>query len=156
MDASELPELPDAVVRALEDDQVERADGLAFELATVAETGWPHLALLSVGELVAQSPRELRIALHARSGTSANLRRSGRALLHAVVEGSTWTARLEAASLGEHEVEAVELACFSARVAGVTEHSAPYADVVSGITFALTEPDARDRWRATRALLRRL
>jgi hypothetical protein len=156
MDESGLPQLPAALARALADDQVERAEGLAFELATIGETGWPHLALLSAGELVAVSPGELRIALHAGSGTSANLGRSERALLHAVVERSTWTVRLEARSLGEHSVDGAPLACFSARVVDVTEHRAPYADVVSGITFALSDPGARDRWRTTRALLRRL
>jgi hypothetical protein len=147
------PELPAAVTRLLSD---EGPEGLAFELVSVGESGWPHLALLSAGELLPKSSTELRVALHARSRTSGNLRREGRALLHAVVDGCTWTIRLETSWLGDHRVGDVALGCFAARVADVTEHRAPYAEVVTGITFALTDLSARNRWRDTRALLRRL
>jgi hypothetical protein len=48
-------------------------------LATVDPAGWPHIALLSYSEVVARDRGQLRLAIGGRSGSAANLRRTGQA-----------------------------------------------------------------------------
>jgi hypothetical protein len=49
----------------------------------------------------------------------------------------------------------VPLACFEGQVEAVREYVAPYAEVATGITFALHDPDTvLERWRRQIAALR--
>src|SRR5579884_450685 len=61
--------------------------GHTFLLLTTDAEGWPHLAMLSVGEVLAADPHTLQAALWTSSSATANLAREGRALL-ALVEGN--------------------------------------------------------------------
>jgi hypothetical protein len=64
--------------------------------------------------------------------------------------------RVRARTCGQGTPE-VPLACFEAEVEHVRVHVAPYADVTSGISFALHEPAAMlDRWQRQIAALRAL
>lgn len=65
-------------------------------LSTPAEPllGWPRLALLGVGEVLAASAAELRIALHENSGTTRALTHTGKARLSLVLDGSAYRIRL--------------------------------------------------------------
>lgn len=55
-------ELPEPVHAALTVDDPAEAEGLTLLLLSVRADGWPHLALLSVGEVVALDRRRLRLA----------------------------------------------------------------------------------------------
>lgn len=127
--------------------------GPAYPLTTVDADGWPHVALLSAGELLVRDPGTLRLALHAGSGTTASLRAGGRGTLLAVLGDAALTVRLQATALGDLDVAGLALAAFEARVVEVREHRAPYARLRTGITFELTDPDVPERWRATRRAL---
>jgi hypothetical protein len=59
---------------------------LVLQLCSVDEDGFPHVALLGAWEVVAWDGATVRLAVGARSGTAANLRRTGRATL-VVVDG---------------------------------------------------------------------
>lgn len=49
----------------------------AMMLLTVSEDGWPHTAMISVGEIVAINLMELRIGLWPNTSTTDNIIRSG-------------------------------------------------------------------------------
>jgi hypothetical protein len=147
--------LPEALLSRLDGRDLAGQAGETFVLSTVGERGWPHLAMLSAGELLAVSARNLRLALHAGSGTSANLTRTGQGTLMAVAEGGAITVRLRARPLGNHSVDGGELALFDAEVAELTEHRVGYAELVSGIRFRLAEPEpVLARWQRTHDALR--
>jgi hypothetical protein len=147
--------LPEALRRRLDGRDLGDKVGETFLLCTVGEPGWPHVAMLSAGELLAVSPRELRVALHEGSGTSANVERTGRATLLAVLDGAAWTVRLDAVPLGRHRAGGIELRLLSAKVAEVTEHRVPYAELETGVRFRLTDAGgALARWRETLTALR--
>lgn len=144
--------LPSMVVERLSGDALDEGEALCLSVA--GTDGWPHLALLSAGEVLAVSPTELRLALHAGSGTTAGLEASGRALLLVAHDGAAVAARLTARPLGTAEIAGVDLARFAATVEDVALHRAPYAHFESGPRFRLTERDATlARWRETLASL---
>jgi hypothetical protein len=72
------------------------------------------------------------------------------------LEGGMCELRMRTRTCGQGTPE-VPLACFEAEVEHVRVHVAPYADVTSGISFALHEPSAvLDRWQRQIAALRAL
>jgi hypothetical protein len=71
--------LTDALLDRLSGRELGRYETLVIPLATVDPAGWPHIALLSYSELVARDRGVLRLAIGARSGSAANLRRTGHA-----------------------------------------------------------------------------
>jgi len=82
-------ELPDTLRQLLDGAHVGAHDGSnpTFLLVTTDDTGWPHIALLSVGELVAIDSRTLRAGLWLGSTTTRNLSGTARALLAVVADG---------------------------------------------------------------------
>ena len=146
--------LPDAIVRMLDGSNLERGEGETFCLVTTGRDGWPHVALLSVGEVVAVAPRELRLALHAGSGSTAALEASERGTLLVVHDGAALTVRLRTGLLGRPVVAGVALACFRAGVEEVVTHRAGYAELETGPRFRLVERETTlARWRQTVAAL---
>jgi hypothetical protein len=71
--------LTDALLERLSGRDLERLGMLVIPLATIDPAGWPHIALLSYSEVVACDPGTLRLAIGGRSGSAANLRRTGHA-----------------------------------------------------------------------------
>jgi hypothetical protein len=113
-------------------------------LATVDEDGWPHLAYLSAGEMLAHDSRRITFLLWSRSRSAANLIRVGRGALHAVADGAVWEARL----ISRPRADADELSVFDAQVTEVRRHAAPYAETTQLIGFRLHDPAATlERWR---------
>ncbi|MDO7906828.1 pyridoxamine 5'-phosphate oxidase family protein [Paenibacillus sp. JX-17] len=143
-------QLPEALLHLLNGQHLEDKQHDAMMLQTVTEDGWPHNAMLSVGEVVALDNGRLRLALWPGTTTTGNLIRSGRALLVLVHEGTAYYIRLELQLLPELEQAMYPRARFEAAVAAVREDVAKYAELRSGVTFALKEPEAvLPRWRDT-------
>jgi hypothetical protein len=112
--------------------------------ATTDAQGWPHMAYLSAGEILARSGR-VSLALWPSSQTAANLQRSGQAILHVGADGVVWEARLRVRPRGVDDDG--RAAIFDGEVEGVRRHAAPYADVVSLVSFRLHDPAATlHRW----------
>lgn len=119
----------------------------ALRLSTIDAAGWPHAALLSVGEVLALPPGRIRFAIFPQSGTAANLARDGRMTLTLSLDGGMCEIRLHARRLA-HSDPGVPLSLFEATVETSRTHVAPYASVTTGITFALHEPQAvLPRWQ---------
>jgi hypothetical protein len=142
--ATDSVELPHAWLGQFDGSSLENKLHVAAVLATVDDAGWPHLAYLSAGEVLAHCTQRLSFALWPTSRSAANLRRVGHCVLHAVADGAVWETRLAARS----RADANDLVVFDAEVIGVRRHSAPYAEVTALIGFRLNDSvSTLDRWR---------
>jgi hypothetical protein len=149
------PQLGASVVRLLSGTELESAVGTTFELITVDEQNWPHVALLSVGEILATGPSSLRLALWPSSGTAANLSRAGRALLTFVHDHRYYKLRLTATQTDSPAAGSMALAAFLVTVVEIQVDEVPYATVTGGITFELADAAATvSRWSDTLEALR--
>lgn len=140
---------PDAVERAAAEDALE-----ALQLITVDEDGWAHVALLSAGEVAAVTDDRLALCLWRGSGTTRNLLREGRAVLHAVTRGAVVKANLAVEPLGTVSVGGTELQAFLASALRLSHDAVGYAEVLGGIRYRLTDVEGVvARWRAQQAAL---
>jgi hypothetical protein len=148
------PVVPEPVRRCLQDDP-ERQVGLTILVLTQLESGWPHLAMVSVGELVLAPDERLALALWPTSTCATNLARAGRATLAVVADGLAFSLRCHVDD--EFPITAGEdpaMRGFVLRVAAAIEDAAPYADLLSGVTYRLHDAQTTlVRWRRTRAAL---
>lgn len=148
------PAVPEAVRRCLEDDP-ERQLGLTFLVLSELEAGWPHVAIVSVGELVVAADGRLALALWPTSTCASNLARTGRATLAVVADGLAFSLRCQVDD--EFPITADEdpvMRGFVLRVTAAIDDAAPYADLLSGVTYRLHDvPATLARWRRTRAAL---
>lgn len=144
-----VPELPEAFRRYC----ARSAAKVAVELLSADEDGWCRQAHLSVGEVVIDDRDRIRVALWGASHSAANLSRSGRAVLMFTASESVFEIRCNAAPLrlpGDH----AHLSGFELAPIGVRNKEAPYARIVSGVTFRLIdEHETRRRWRSLRIAL---
>lgn len=126
----------------------------AVRLSTTDADGWPRASLLTAGEILVLPDGSVRFAVFRQSGTAANLARDGRATLSMSLDGGICEVRLRATACG-HQVPEGPLAYFKAEVDAARLHVATYADVTSGVTFALHDPSAGLlRWQQQVAALR--
>lgn len=138
--------VPSALARLLDGRNVDGGVGHTLLLVATGRDGWPHVAMLSVGEVLVAAPDRLRLAVHEVSGTCDALRASGRALLHTVVDGVV--VRVWASCRELPESPSGGLAAFAARVERVKNDEVAYARVRHGIEYELTEaPSVLARWR---------
>jgi hypothetical protein len=151
-----LVEIPGPIADFLGGEGLEAKTSLALRLSTVGADGWPHDALLSAGDVLALPGGRIRLAIHPGSGTAANLARDGRLTLTMPVNRGLCELRMKATKLGEGTAE-VPLAFLEARLRTTRHHEEPYADITSGVTVRLHDPDAvLARWRRQTAALRDL
>jgi hypothetical protein len=148
--------LPDELQQMLDGSDLAAREGLTFLLLTTDEVGWPHMAMLSVGELVAIDSRTLRAGLWLHSSTSQNLSQNSRSMLTVVANGKGYYVRLAARRGPDLDLGAEgRLAYFTLAVEDVQEDSTEYAALTSGVTFRLNQPEqVVPRWQHTVAALR--
>lgn len=150
------PHVP-APLRALldADPAAEVVDGFTLLLLTQRADGWPHLAMLSAGEVACAAEERLSLAVWPSSGSTENLRARGRATLSAVLDGVSYLLRLEVEEAGELTTPlAGTLARFELRVVAASADEAPYARLESGVRFALNDRAATlPRWREVKEAL---
>jgi len=79
--------IPASVRGLFETSDLEGRFGLAYELVTVDEDGWPRVAMLSHGEIESTSD-SIRVALWSGTTTGKNLAAGRPALLSVVSDGS--------------------------------------------------------------------
>jgi hypothetical protein len=143
-------ELPMSLRQLTDGTDLEHKDRDAMCLVTVGLDGWPHVALLSVGEVLTTSASGMRVALWPNSTTSANLHRSGQGLMVHVADGIAHYVRLAGRRMDDVEVSDSRLACFDLVAVKVIADRVGYADVLSGITYRLKHPgQVVERWRKT-------
>jgi len=125
-------------------------------LATVDNGGWPHLAFLSMGEVVAKDRKRLVTATWPRSRTTANMVRTGQAVLYAAAEGVVWETRLKVSALDVVTEDGSHLT--AGEIVDVRRHEAPYAYLDTLASFRLNAPEPTlERWmRQVTAMKRHL
>jgi hypothetical protein len=147
------PVVPDALRRKL----IQELDAPdAFTILVITDDGrWPHVAMVSLGEVVYGGERQLGVALWPESTACRNLTDRGRAVLAFVLDGIGYTLRIGAERLSDLAIAPnPPLACFRVSVEGVTGDRPPYAVLESGVQFSLVDPGATIRkWRGTRGAL---
>jgi hypothetical protein len=150
------PIVPASLRAVLDDEDLARREGFTLQLMTVRDDGWPHLALLSVGEVVVVDARRLRLAIWPGSTSAANLAARGQATLAAVLAPVSYLVRVSVGPPGTIETRlGGRLAAFDAAVQEVAADEAPYAELESGVRHRLTNPQATlPRWMETRQALR--
>ncbi len=149
------PELPETLRGLLDGTDLAAKAGETFLLSTISEEGWPHLALLSVGEVYAPGSREIRLALWPDSTITGNLTRNGRASLTLVSGGAAYHVRLASTRGPDLVLRPVPLAGFAATVCAIRVDAVGYAELTSGVRFRLRDPGpVLERWAATVAALR--
>ncbi|MGC1302086.1 MAG: pyridoxamine 5'-phosphate oxidase family protein [Caulobacteraceae bacterium] len=138
-------QLPSSWHALFDGDRLADKIGETALLSTVDEAGWPHLAFLSLGEVVAKDRAKVVIATWPRSRTTANMVRTGRAALYAAAEGVVWETRLEVTPLNA----TLEFgpALTSGEIVEVRRHEAPYAYLDALASFRLNAPEPTlERW----------
>jgi len=144
------PEISDDLLELLNGEHLEQKQHEVMLLMTVTEDGWPHNAMVSVGEVVALDKKTLRIALWPGTNTTQNCIRNGKAVLVAVYKGKVNYVRLSLKRIGILEGAKHPLERFSAVVASFKEDVAQYADITSGIRIQLKNADeVLTRWEET-------
>ena len=147
--------LPADLAAALDGRRLADRVGDTYLLLTTSEAGWPHVAMLSAGEVLAVDEAALRLGLWPQSRSTENLVRTGRGLLMAVRPPATYYVRVRVRSLGEAPVEDRRLAVFGATVEDVLEDVVDYARVTQGIRFDLADPPrVLAHWAAAIAAMR--
>lgn len=127
----------------------------ALRISTVDPKGWPHASLLSAGDMLAMPPGRIRFVVFAESTTTANLMRDGRITVTLALDGGMCELRMISRRLA-HSLPDARLVAFEAELAEVRNHKAPYAELLSGITFKLYEPQAvLPRWQRQIDAMRR-
>lgn len=122
----------------------------AMMLMTVGEDGWPHNAMISVGEIVALDSRELRIGLWPNTSTTTNIIRTNKATLVLVYQGKVHYIRLCLRRLKETPNSSYKRERFSAQIVLAREDVAKYAKITSGIKIELlNEKEVVERWKQT-------
>jgi hypothetical protein len=149
-------QLPDSVRLLLDGSDLAGREGLTFLLLTTDDDGWPHLAMLSVGELLSTDSRTLHAGLWLHSSTSKSLGDHRRAMLAIVTNGTAYYIQVEAIRGPDLDRGPDgRLAHFVLHIRDVQEDSAEYATLTSGVTFVLKEPErVVPRWQHTVDALR--
>lgn len=146
---------PAGLLRLLDGHDLEARVGIIVQLMTVDDDGWPHVALLSAGEVVFQPPDRALLALWPQSSTSGNLIARRLALLCVAFEGAWWLARLEVVTTGPlADLQEPRLGVL-ARLVHLRADTVPYAQLDGSLHFQLTDPsEVVSRWRRTIISLR--
>jgi hypothetical protein len=139
----------------LASDDLAACVGFTLLLLTARDDGWPHLTMLSVGEVIIVTERRLRLAIWPASTAASNLVARQRATLAAVVTPTAWLLRVSVRPLQPIETPlGGRRAAFDADVVEAAADEAPYAVLDSGVHFRLNdETETLPRWAEVRRAL---
>ncbi|MEF2094623.1 pyridoxamine 5'-phosphate oxidase family protein [Bacillus sp. CFBP9009] len=143
-------EMPEEIFDLLNGKELVDKQHEAMMLLTISEEGWPHTAMISVGEIVAVSRTELRIGLWPDTSTTANVIRTHKATLVLFWKGKAQYIRLSLERLKELPYVQYKRVRFHAQIVEAREDMAKYAEIRSGIKIDLKNPKAVvERWSET-------
>ncbi|MBE9916252.1 pyridoxamine 5'-phosphate oxidase family protein [Paenibacillus donghaensis] len=122
----------------------------AMMLLTVTEEGWPHTAMISVGEVIAVDSKRLRLAIWPDTTTTNNIIRTEKATLALVYGGAAHYIKLALRRLPELPDAQHPRERFEAEIISARSDVAVYADLTTGIQIDLKdESSVIERWRET-------
>ena len=146
--------LPASVRTLLDGSDLESKVGGALQLVVSDDAGWPRVASISVGEVLAVSDSRMLLTLYTSSRTASELADRGRGLLVLVDDGAIVKIELEARAIASGAGRTT----FDCAVAAVERDEVPYARVTTGIGFELVahQDQVLARWRSQLDGLREL
>ncbi|MED1421594.1 pyridoxamine 5'-phosphate oxidase family protein [Bacillus smithii] len=122
----------------------------AMMLLTLSQDLWPHVAMISVGEVIAIRSTELKLSLWPNTITTSNIIRTGKATLVIIFNGIAHYIKLSLRKLPELADAKHKRERFSAKVVSYREDIAKYAEITSGIQIQLKDPaSVLKRWNET-------
>lgn len=155
MPTTEEPLLPEPVRAFLDGHDLATKAGTVVQMAASDRDNRIRQAMLSVGEVLAISGSELRLALYASSRTTSALEAAGRGLITLVLDGMAHRVQLATERVSTEDIASTAYAVFRARVTEVDQDVIGYARLVHGIEYELfDEPQVLRRWKTQIALLR--
>jgi len=147
--------LPEPLVRILDGRAIADRVGFTIELLTIDDAGWPRVALLSVGEVLATDDRTLHLALWPATTSTSALAREGRGTLACVLPPTAYSIHVSARREADLRVGSMQHAHFRCTVEEVLSDTVGYAQLTSGVAFELKDADAVvARWTSTIDALR--
>jgi hypothetical protein len=148
-------QLPPSVRALLGGASLEEKIGSTVLLIVAGQEGWPRVASLSVGEILATSGTRLFLTLYDKSRTTRALATTGRGLLLLVDDGAIVKVAVTAVPVSEGKSPG--RSAFCADVVSVERDEVPYATVTHGVEFELVDgAGAVNRWRKQLADLQEL
>ncbi|HLQ34637.1 MAG TPA: hypothetical protein VK457_18280 [Chloroflexota bacterium] len=127
-------ELPAELIEDLSGRDLASKWSQTIPLVTIDGSGFPHFAILSYGEILATSPRELRIGLYPGSTTTRNIQARPRLSVLIVLGDSVYYVKGTA-----HEQPAENVVRFDVAVEQVLVDNEPGARITSGIGFEMSQ-----------------
>jgi len=135
-------ELPAELVQDLNGQDLASKWSQTIPLVTVDGDGFPHFAILSYGEILATSARELRIGLYPNSSTTHNIQARHKLSLLIVLGDSVYYVKGSATEqLAENVVR------FDVAIEQVLVDNEPGARITGGIGFEMSQ--GKDWWLDT-------
>lgn len=138
----EIAQLDAELLEWFSGNDLENKQHEAMQLLTVTDGQWPHVAMISMGEVVALSPNGLRLALWRGTQTSMNMMETGKATLIAIHGQRLLHIRLEVQLLPELTNAVHPRDRYECKIRHIRIDQAPYAEITSGITFQLKDETA--------------
>ena len=138
-------ELTEALFSRLGGAEVDAHEGKIIPIFTTDESGWPHPALLSYYEIVAQSRALLDMALWKDSTTAANLRRTGKVTVMISDHSVNYYLKGSVCELQHEMAGAPQVSRFQVRLEQVIEDQEANAEITTGLTYRrMTQRDPND------------
>ena len=135
--------------------ELARAPMPVLALLTVQPDGWPHVAYLGPGELIARSGSELSLATWAGSRSTAAAVRTGKVTLQTAIDGVPVLVRLAVRERTTTEIGGRQLCLLDGEAIDSITDGVSYAALTSGTTFTVHDPAAAlARWEQIRTALR--
>ncbi|MCD8792341.1 hypothetical protein [Staphylococcus gallinarum] len=142
--------MPKIVYKLFNGSHLEEKQDIVFIFQTVTIDGYPHTAMLSVGEIVAIDMEHLRFALWPNTTTVQGLRLNGKANIVFVYDQQVYYIELSVREYQSQYEGNDDRLKFEGEIRNIKIDSAKYADITSGISIQLRNPkDTVLRWRAT-------
>jgi len=138
-------ELTEALFNRLNGQSIDCQEGKIIPIFTTDEQGWPHPALLSYYEVVAQNSSTLDMALWKDSSTAHNLRRTGKVTLMIIDQAVNYYLKGSVCELQHEMAGAAPVSRFRVALEQVIEDQEPNAEITTGLTYRrMTQRDAND------------
>lgn len=139
--------LTDDLQDLLNGKQLAQKQHIAMILQSITSEGYPHSAMVSVGEVIALDSEHLRIALWPQTQTSISLAEKRKSNLIIIYNNMISYLELDITLLPSLDNEVYERTRFEATIKSIRQDIAKYADITSGITVEMHEPEqVLNRW----------
>ena len=129
-------ELTETLLKRLGGQDVAAHEGKIIPIFTLDESGWPHPALLSYYEVVAENSTTIDIALWKNSSTARNLRQTNKVTFLIADKGVNYYLKGTVKEL-QAEIPGIPLQSrFRVTAEQLLENQEPNAEITSGLTYS--------------------